>query len=342
MKQRMRSVAALGAGFLTGILLMGGIGRAKRETNPPQSIKIGVSAYRSNDIFVSNIVRAIETAAQTWEAETGCQVNLDISGAQESQRTQNDQINRYLSLDYDVLCVNPVDRTNASIILDAAMQKGIPVIFFNREPVREDIFRASNCYYVGSDAKQTAVLQGEILAEAYLAAPARFDRNGDGVLQYVMLEGEQGHQDAMIRTEWSVQTLLDRGILLEQLDSAVASWDRGQAAVVTEQWLAAYGERIEAILCNNDEMALGAIEVLPTDAGWYPAVVGIDATTEGREAVAAGYLLGTVDCNAAGQGENIFQLAASLALTGNSGQVALTEQRYIRTPLRKVTQSLAQ
>ena len=55
------------------------------------------------------------------------------------QQEQNDQIDQFISLDYDLLLVNIVDRTNAAVIIDKATQADIPVVFFNREPVREDI-----------------------------------------------------------------------------------------------------------------------------------------------------------------------------------------------------------
>ncbi|MDD3569922.1 MAG: galactose ABC transporter substrate-binding protein [Lachnospiraceae bacterium] len=310
----------------------------KSETKQKNSIKIGVSIYESNDTFVDLMVDSMEEKAKKYELETGIKVNLDVSSAKESQRTQNEQIKRYISLNYDVICVNLVDRTNASTIIDAAMDKNIPIVFFNREPVAEDIFRWENIYYVGTDAKATAVLQGQILIDAYNKNPEMLDKNGDGKLQYVMLEGEMGHQDSIIRTEWSVQTLIDYGMPMEKIESAVANWQRNQGAALMEQWINTYGKEIEVVLCNNDDMALGVCDSLAKANIEDIAVVGIDATQAGVKAVEEGKLLGTVDCNAAKQGETIFDIAAGIWADGSvPNNVKLENERYFRAPLIKVT-----
>ena len=105
---------------------------------------------------------------------------------------ENDQIDQFISLDYDLLLVNIVDRTNAAVIIDKATQADIPVVFFNREPVREDIFRSDQIYYEGSDAKQSAILQADVIADALEKDRSKIDRNGDSVIQFAMLEGESG------------------------------------------------------------------------------------------------------------------------------------------------------
>ena len=304
-----------------------------------KGIKIGVSVYKSNDTFVDTMMEAMAAKAKQYEIDTQVKVSLDVSSAKESQRTQNEQIKRYIALNYDVICVNLVDRTNASAIIEAAMDKNIPIVFFNREPVAEDIFRWENIYYVGTDAKATAVLQGQILIDAYRENPEKLDKNGDGKLQYVMLEGEMGHQDAIIRTEWSVQTLTDEGIPMEKIESAAANWERSQAAALMEQWLNTYGKEIEVVLCNNDDMALGAADALAKANIMDIAVVGIDATQAGVQAVGEGKLLGTVDCNAKKQGESIFDIAAGIWAGGEiPSTVMLENNRYVRAPLTKVTQ----
>lgn len=319
-------IAALFAGF------------HRSEAKQKNSIKIGVSIYESNDTFVDLMVDSMEEKAKKYELETGIKVNLDVSSAKESQRTQNEQIKRYISLNYDVICVNLVDRTNASTIIDAAMDKNIPIVFFNREPVAEDIFRWENIYYVGTDAKATAVLQGQILIDAYNKNPEMLDKNGDGKLQYVMLEGEMGHQDSIIRTEWSVQTLTDYGIPMEKIESAAANWQRSQGAALMEQWINTYGNDIEVVLCNNDDMALGACDALAKANIEDIAVVGIDATQAGVKAVEEGKLLGTVDCNAPKQGETIFDIAVGIWSDGSApDNVKLQNERYFRAPLIKVT-----
>lgn len=315
-----------------------GTGFSRSTAQHKKNIKIGVSIYKSNDTFVNTMIESMEAKAKKYEIETGTKVSLDVSSAKENQRTQNEQIKRYISLNYDAICVNLVDRTNASAIIEAAMDKNIPIVFFNREPVAEDIFRWENIYYVGTNAKATAVLQGQILIDAYKKNPEMLDKNGDGKLQYVMLEGEMGHQDSIIRTEWSVQTLTDYGIPMEKIESAAANWERSQGAALMEQWINTHAKEIEVVLCNNDDMALGASDALAKANITDIAVVGIDATQTGVKAVEEGKLLGTVDCNAKKQGETVFDIAAGIWDEGNVPEnVKLENERYFRAPLTKVT-----
>lgn len=139
-------------------------------------------------------------------------------------------MDRFIARGYDVLCVNIVDRTAAAVVVDKAQEAGIPLIFFNRQPVDEDIRRGEQVYYVGVDAQGNGALQGQLVLDVWQQEKAALDRNGDGVLQYAMLEGEPGHQDALLRTEYSVKTLTDAGVAVEKLASDTANWNRSQAS----------------------------------------------------------------------------------------------------------------
>ncbi len=259
-----------------------------------KSIRIGVSLYRGDDTFLNNIRGELERCAKDFEQEKGVKVTLDIQDAKGNQNTQNDQVERFLALGCDVLCINPVDRTAASVLIDKAMAAQTPVIFFNRQPVAEDMDRWDRIFYVGAEAKAAAVLQGSIVVDGYRENPEKLDLNGDGVVSYVLLEGESSHQDSLIRTEWSVQTLKDGGVPIEKLTGGIANWERSQASALMEQWLEKYPGRIELVICNNDDMALGAIDAMERAGMEGIAVVGIDGTTPGLAAVESGKLMGTV------------------------------------------------
>ena len=293
-------------------LLCGCAGKEKAEEK--KSIRIGVSLYRGDDTFINNIRGELEKCAKDYEQEKGVKVNLDIQDAKGSQNTQNDQVERFISLGCDVLCINPVDRTAASVIIEKAMAAGTPVVFFNRQPVEEDMNRWDKLYYVGVDAKETAVLQGKMVVDLYRKQPEAVDLNGDGVVSYVMLEGETSHQDSLIRTEWSVQTLKDGRVPIEKITGGIANWERSQASALMEQWLTEYPDTIELVISNNDDMALGAIDALEREGISRINVIGIDGTTPGLEALENGKLLGTVSANKERYGSVIMELAAGCAL----------------------------
>ena len=117
-----------------------------------KSIRIGVTLYRGDDTFIGNIRTVLEEKAKEYEQSTGVKVNMDITDAKGSQSTQNEQVERFISVGCDVLCVNIVDRSDASTIIDKAMAAGTPVVFFNRQPVEEDMNRWEKLFYVGEDA----------------------------------------------------------------------------------------------------------------------------------------------------------------------------------------------
>lgn len=181
--------------------------------------------------------------------------------ASQSQLTQNEQVKSLIEKGCDVICVNLVDRTEPTTITDLAENKQVPIIFFNRELVAEDLERWSELYYVGADALQSGVLEGELAANAF-KTNAKMDKNGDDICQYVVLEGEAGHQDSIVRTEYSVNTLIENGVEAEKLGYAMANWNRAQAQTKTAALLTQFSGKIELIIANNDDMALGAIDAL--------------------------------------------------------------------------------
>lgn len=328
---RLRALA-----LLTVLLLLAACGHQEKEE---RDLRIGVALYAQDDTFISTVAQHLERLTQEAEERTGLKITLFIQDGRGSQTTQMDQVDRLLSRGCDVLCVNIVDRTAAAVIVDKAEAEGVPLIFFNRQPVDEDIQRWSQVYYVGASAQESGTLQGRLVLQAWEQNRETLDRNGDGILQYAMLEGEPGHQDSLLRTEYSVQALTDAGVEVEKLASDTANWNRAQGAARTKQWMEEFGERIEVIFSNNDDMALGAIDTLEgVDAGLRPLVVGVDATAPALEAVAAGQLYGTVCNDARGQAQAMLDLALAL----HSGEdpeetVEIIDSHYIWLPYSPVT-----
>lgn len=278
--------------------------------------------------------------AEDKEEATGVAINVELMDASQSQLTQNEQVKSLIEKGCDVICVNLVDRTEPTTITDLAENKQVPIIFFNRELVAEDLERWSELYYVGADALQSGVLEGELAANAF-KTNAKMDKNGDGICQYVVLEGEAGHQDSIVRTEYSVNTLIENGVEAEKLGYAMANWNRAQAQTKTAALLTQFSGKIELIIANNDDMALGAIDALrdsqiPRED--WPGVVGIDGTDAGLLAVENGEMLGTVYNDKEGQAREMLNLAFAIATNGDKDSIPLIDGKYVRTPYHKVTQ----
>lgn len=307
----MKRICTILALLLLLLLLLPLTGCAEKTV---PTIRIGVALYQQDDTFISSVIQQLQIKAQAEEQARNIKINLSIADGQSSQATQNGQVDRFLERGCDVICVNIVDRTAAAVIVDKAKSAGVPVIFFNREPVREDLNRWEHAYYVGSQADRAGILQGELVLRAWRQDRPGIDRNGDGILQYVMLEGEAGHQDALLRTEYSIKTLTQNGVITEKLASQTADWQRGQAALRMGQWLREFGGSIEVVFANNDDMALGAIDAFE-EAGVeeLPFIVGVDATQAGLAAVEKGTLQGTVRNDASGQAKSLLTLSCALA-----------------------------
>jgi methyl-galactoside transport system substrate-binding protein len=166
-------------------------------------------------------------------------------------------------------------------------------------------------YYIGAPAENSAIIQSEMVIELF-GNPNHLteqDKNGDGIIQMVIFKGEQGHQDAEIRTEVIIDELEAYGYELEILSIEICDWQRDKAYDGMNKLLLDLEMDIELVVSNNDAMALGAIDALvdnelfvdidengiidhETDT-WIP-VVGIDGIASATPYLENGYLYGTV------------------------------------------------
>ncbi|URN96646.1 MAG: galactose ABC transporter substrate-binding protein [Candidatus Pristimantibacillus lignocellulolyticus] len=300
--------------------------------------KTGVAIFMFDNTFMSGVRSAITSAAEG-------KIAVDIVDSKNSQTKENDKVDQFISKKMKAMAINPVDRTAAGIIIDKAKKANIPVVFINREPLAADLAKWDKAFFVGAKAEESGTMEGEILVE-YWKANASMDKNGDGILQYVMLKGEPGHQDTELRTKFSVIAIEEAGIKVELLAVDIAMWDRVKSQEKMAGFLADHGDKIEAVIANNDDMALGAIEALKAEGyfkdGKFMPVVGVDATEPAMQALKEGTLLGTVLNDAVNQGKATVQLMSVLADGGtptneNIGY-DITDGKYVWIPYQKVTQ----
>lgn len=329
-------ISAAGIGALVLVFVLGGCRGG--EDISEERIHIGVAYYNRSDTFLNELLECFKKEVkllETAEMQTAVTV-MDAGGI---QKTQNDQVKELIDAGCNVLCVNLVDRSAPSEIIDMAREKEISVIFFNREPVAEDMMQQDGLYYVGADARQSGVLQGELAAD-WILENDWIDRNRDGKIQYVVLEGEPGHQDAIIRTENAVETLKGKGIELEKLSYQMANWNRAQAQNRMEQLIGQYPNRIELVLANNDDMALGAMDAYRkrnyTETA-LPAFFGIDGTAEGLQAVRDSQMAGTVYNDKEGQAKAMAKLSVALVTGEGMDEITFEKDKYVYLPYAGVT-----
>ena len=339
MKRRTQEISWICGGLIT-MLLLGGCGRVQKEPTRKTDgkIKIGVSVYDQYDAFVAELMQDLNKQVLTAKSDEKQDIVLEVYNAAQSQSKQNEQVHELINSDFDVICVNLVDRTAPTEVINAARNADVPIIFFNRELVEEDLLRWDKLFYVGANAFESGKMQGELAVDEI--EKGTVDRNGDGTIQYIVLEGEAGHQDAIARSESSVNRMIELGVKLDRLDYAIANWNRAQAKTQMDKFIKQHGDAIELVLANNDEMALGAIDAFEgstIERENWPCIFGIDGTEAGLAAVREGKMVATIYNDAEGQAEAIFQLAHHLALEEPLQELHLTGDKYIRLPYQKVT-----
>ena len=275
-----------------------------------EDLTIGVNIQEFSNAYLTEMRNGMEETA----AELG--VTLDMADGQSSEATISNNIDLFLTKGYSILAINMMSTTSAPSILEKTQAENVPVVFFNVEPEADVLAAAPGNYYVGAKAEESGIMQGEALVN-YWNTVEGADRNGDGVMQYVMIMGDPGHQDSILRTEYSVNTIKEAGIEVEELAVDTANWARAEGQDVMARILAAHDD-IEAVICNNDEMALGAIEALKAggylvDGGTFIPVVRVDCNEEAQLAIEEGTMYASVFNDAKSQADAVVKLCKLIA-----------------------------
>ena len=257
--------------------------------------KVGISIYQFNDNFMTlyreELVRYL-TEDLGFAAE-----NVVVQDGKGDQAEQTNQIQNFITQQYDVLILNLVQASSAPDVTDMCHAAGIPVVYINREPdvAEEERWAAEGiaATYVGCDARQSGTYQGEEILET----ATKGDINGDGVVSYIMIQGDPENVDAQYRTEFSVKALTDAGMEVEELLIQRGDWDQAKAQQIAQDALTQFGDQIEVVFCNNDAMALGALQAIEAAGRTVNEdiyLVGVDALTEAVQNVIDGTQTGTV------------------------------------------------
>ncbi|WP_349947830.1 galactose ABC transporter substrate-binding protein [Lacrimispora sp. BS-2] len=257
--------------------------------------KVGISIYKFDDNFMT----LYRTELQRYLTEDlgFKKENVVIQDGKGDQAEQTNQIQNFITQKYDVLILNLVQASSAPEITDMCKEAGIPVVFINREPDAQEEQRWKdekiNATYVGCDARQSGTYQGEEILET----STKGDINGDGVVSYIMIQGDPENVDAQYRTEFSVKALTDSGMQVKELLKQRGDWDQAKAQQIAQDALTQYGDQIEVIFCNNDAMALGALQAIEAAGRTVNKdiyLVGVDALTEAVQNVLDEKQTGTV------------------------------------------------
>ena len=258
---------------------------------------IGVSMALFDDNFLTVLRNGMEDYAKKLD-----DVNLQVEDAQNDVSKQLSQIQNFVAQGVDAIIVNPVDTDATPAMTQLATKAGIPLVFVNRLPAEEKL--PEKVAFVGSDERQSGTLQMKEVCRLM---------GGKGNILVMM--GELSNQAARQRTQDIHDVLATpecSGIKI--IDQQSANWSRTQGADLMTNWLSA-GHKFDAVVSNNDEMAIGAIQSLKAAGHDMNKVIvaGIDATQDALAAMKAGELDVSVFQNATGQGQGAVDTVLKLA-----------------------------
>ena len=305
-------------------------------TSAVADTKLGFTVYKYDDNFMAVVRQEILKAAEKDD-----DIKLLMNDSQNSQSMQNDQIDILLARGVKALAINLVDPAAAPVIIRKAKMDNVPIVFYNKEPSAKALASYDKAYFVGTESKEAGIIQGDLIAKHWAANP-KWDLNGDGVIQYVLLKGEPGHPDAEARTKYVISTLNDKGYKTEVLHLDTAMWDTAMAKDIVDAWVAGpNSSKIEVVIANNDGMAMGAVESLKAAGMTDIPVYGVDALAEALAMVRSGQLAGTVLNDAPNQAKATYEMTRNLGigLAAAEGTEWNIVNRVVRVPYLGIDKS---
>lgn len=286
-----------------------------------EDYKIGYSCNNFNDTFQT----VIEGYAADYAKENG--IEYSVADAGNDEMKQQDQIKTFIEDGVNAILVVPVNPQGMQPVIDMCKEAKIPLVFVNRTPFTaedgSDI--PEGVYYVGSKSIDAGIFQAQFVVDLL---------GKDKECGYAILQGELSNEATGARTEGNKQ-VFDQYPGYKFLIEQCGNWQRDQGMTITENLITTYGDELCAVMANNDEMALGAIEALEA-AGIKDKVVvtGVDLIDDAKVAIKEGRLQASVLQDGKGQGAGGMEVAVK-ALKGEKVD-ALTMVPYVPVSLDNI------
>jgi inositol transport system substrate-binding protein len=283
---------------LSGLLLAG-----TAMTGSASAANVGVSMAQFDDNFLTVLRNGMVDYAKTVP-----DVSLQVEDGGNDVNKQLSQVQNFVASKVDAIIVNPVDTSATTAISKLAEDAKIPLVYVNRQPVNLDSLPATQAF-VGSDEKDSGTLETKQICKLLKDAG-----KGSGANVYVM-QGQLNNQAAVQRTQ-DIHDVIGTPdcSFIKIIDQQTANWSRDQAQTLMANWLTA-GTPYDAVISNNDEMAIGALQAMKAGGVDTKKVIigGVDATQDALASMKAGDLKVTVFQDAAGQGKGALDTALKLA-----------------------------
>lgn len=286
-------------------------------------VKAGVLLYSLED----EVSLVIKKSLEDIQKENENKIQFTFFDGKGNLATENEQLDAMIKEGFNIIIASIVDKKEADVtseIVNKTTQKNIPLILYNSTPINLDPFKKnSKAVVINPDLKQSGVLQGQMIAKDWNANKKTLDKNNDDIMEYIMLQGKPESAATIVRTMNSISTLNKVGIKTQELSQTSAGWDRALARSSIETLFLRFNDKIEAIISNNDAMAIGAVEALQKygynkgDSSKFIPVYGIDGTPQAQELIKDGYMAGTVLLDYPGITQAIYKVGMNLVSNVN-------------------------
>ena len=292
--------------------------------------------YNGDSEFILRFNASLKAYARNRDVE------IEFFDAKNSSSMQLNQIYSSIS-SKDSLIINLVDPKMASEIIYHAKSYGNRIVFFNRKPSDADLKKYDRAWYVGTNSSAAGRYQFEIIHD-YLNEIKGVDRNKDGVLNIVILQGEIDHTDTKGRTEQIKKMLDEAGIKYSIISENYDNWDSKAAFEDVKAQAAKVGlKNIDMIIANNDSMAVGAVDYLNTagynlgrehkDKSKYIPVFGVDGIPNATEYINQDKMTGTVFADFTA----LAKVCVDISLDDSTVDAELTRKLWSKVTDRKVS-----
>jgi inositol transport system substrate-binding protein len=264
--------------------------------------KIGVSIALLEHNFLAVMAKGMTTYAKTVPG-----LELQVEDAQNDVAKQLSQVQNFIAAGVDAIIVNAVDTSATQAMTDAAAKAKVPLVYVNRQPINVDTLPDGQAF-VASNEVDSGTLETKEMCRLLKAAGKDKGANA------VVMVGELSNQAAVQRTK-DVHDVIGTPecSFIKIVEEQTANWNRAQGQDLMTNWISK-GTKFDAVIANNDEMAIGAIQALKAakvDRKSY-IVGGVDATQDALIAMQAGDLDVTIFQDAAGQGKGSIDTALKI------------------------------
>lgn len=291
--------------------------------NTRRPVKVGVLAYDFNNVYSFLVKKSLEDI----QKENPNKVEFTVFNGESNPDIETANLNYMIQNNYDIILASFVDKRGPEIIQEfvyKAKQKNIPIIFFNISPAKLDIIKEySKSLIINNDSQQAGVLQGKMIADYWNANKGILDKNGDNIMQYILLKGEAGSSLSEGRAKYTILTINDAGIKTQELESISANWNEELAKNFTESLFQKYGDKIEVIIASNDSMGIGAIKAIQNhgynmdNKDKIIPIFGINATAEAQDLINKGIMTGSVPQDPRALADALYTVGMNL-VSGNN------------------------